>query len=570
LLEPPLNVLRYLVVVSLLLFCNLGVRAQSLASFSETFWQWRGQEQPFSNDDIPRLERPAGFRVDWSPQIITQRLQQLAGFEEQWKSLAPPGQASIHEQVDYRLLGSAIARVRWELAVEQNWKRDPMFYVDQTLGSVYVLLLPPPPFSAARQEQIVARMQQIPATLQSARENLTDMRQPFIQLAIDALDQISQRTQRMETALAPQLTAANARALEQATPAALDALTQYRAWLESKLPDARKDTAIGREKYLFFLRNVALMPYTPEQLLAMSQQEWSRSVAFEAYQQARLAGLPPATLFPSADAQIQAETVDEEKVRAYLTDQKILTVPAWMQHYHNLLLPDYVAPFEDLGVTDDLTGPSRLDQNGTSYIRTPSPDLGFFNLSTAHDPRPILVHEGVPGHYFQLCLGWHNADPIRRHYYDSGANEGIGFYAEEMMLQAGLFDDNPHTRAAIYSFMRLRALRVEVDVKLALGEFTLQQAADYLARTVPMDRGTALGEAAMFSSTPGQAISYQTGKLQIMELLSDARRAQGAKFSLLDFNDFVWNNGNVPIALQRWELLQDASEVPASTPPGQP
>jgi hypothetical protein len=24
----------------------------------------------------------------------------------------------------------------------------------------------------------------------------------------------------------------------------------------------------------------------------------------------------------------------------------------------------------------------------------------------------------------------------------------------------------------------------------------------------------------------------------------------------------VWNNGNVPIALQRWELLQDASEVP--------
>ncbi len=128
----------------------------------------------------------------------------------------------------------------------------------------------------------------------------------------------------------------------------------------------------------------------------------------------------------------------------------------------------------------------------------------FSNLSTAHDPRPILVHEGVPGHYFQLCLGWHNPDPIRRHYYDSGANEGLGFYAEEMMLQAGLFDDNPHTRETIYSFMRLRALRVEVDVKLALGEFTLQQGADYLARTVPMDRATALDEAAMFSSTRGR------------------------------------------------------------------
>lgn len=41
-----------------------------------------------------------------------------------------------------------------------------------------------------------------------------------------------------------------------------------------------------------------------------------------------------------------------------------------------------------------------------------------------------------------------------------------------------------------------------------------------------------------------------------------ARLTQGKDFSMLHFNDFVWNNGNVPIALQRWELLQDASEVP--------
>ena len=106
------------------------------------------------------------------------------------------------------------------------------------------------------------------------------------------------------------------------------------------------------------------------------------------------------------------------------------------------------------------------------------------------------------------------------------------------------------------------ALRVEVDVKLALGEFTLQQGADYLARTVPMDGPTALDEAAFFASTPGQGISYQIGKLQITQLLADARRAQGKDFSMLQFNNFVWNNGNVPIALQRWELLQDASEVP--------
>jgi uncharacterized protein (DUF885 family) len=126
-----------------------------------------------------------------------------------------------------------------------------------------------------------------------------------------------------------------------------------------------------------------------------------------------------------------------------------------------------------------------------------------------------------------------------------------------MMLQAGLFDDSPRTREIIYRFMRLRALRVEVDVKLAIGLFTLEQAAEYLENRVPMDRQTARSEAIMFSTTPGQAISYQIGKIQIMELLAEARRKQKEQFNLRNFHDFVWTNGNVPIVLQRMEYLAE-------------
>ena len=76
-----------------------------------------------------------------------------------------------------------------------------------------------------------------------------------------------------------------------------------------------------------------------------------------------------------------------------------------------------------MGVTDDLTGPGRLNEDGISYIKVPSPDLDYFSLSIARDPRPLIVHEGVPGHYLQLVLSWAHENPIRRHYYDSGANE---------------------------------------------------------------------------------------------------------------------------------------------------
>jgi uncharacterized protein (DUF885 family) len=181
--------------------------------------------------------------------------------------------------------------------------------------------------------------------------------------------------------------------------------------------------------------------------------------------------------------------------------------------------------------------------------------------AAARAPRVQIVHEGA--HYLQAALSAANPRRIRRHYVDSGTPEGLAFYDEEMLLQAGLFDDSPRSRDILYSMMRLRALRVEVDVKLALGQFTLDQAADYLAATVPMDRATARGEAALFASTPGQAISYQTGKLQILRLVADARLRQGQKFRVRDVHDFLFTNGYVPMSLLRWEYLGLRDEVDA-------
>jgi uncharacterized protein (DUF885 family) len=179
----------------------------------------------------------------------------------------------------------------------------------------------------------------------------------------------------------------------------------------------------------------------------------------------------------------------------------------------------------------------------------------------AQDPRADTVHEGVPGHAFQLALGYRHPDEVRRHWYDSGVNEGLGTYSEEMMLQAGLFDDSPRTREMIYRYLRLRALRVEADVQLALGRFSIDAAAAYLQSAAQVDAKTARDEAASFAADPGFAIGYLIGKLQINRLIADAARQQGDKFRLRDVHDFIWRNGNVPLSLQRLELLGDRSEL---------
>jgi uncharacterized protein (DUF885 family) len=459
------------------------------------------------------------------------------------------------------LIGSALARVRWELDINPSWKRDPNFYIAQTLTPIVEALTVPGPYDAALSREILTRIENIPSILQQGVENLDKPPAPFATVAIQALEKIRPRLHQMATALLKSTTLKE-QELNSATDRAADALDRFREKLREMLPSLPNETALGRDAYVFFLKNVALIPYSPEELLAMGRQEWNRAVAFEGFEKNRNKNVPPLKIADNIDDWIKDAAAKELQVRRFLEEGSILTVPNWVQHYTLRPMPKYLRALQGFGETDDFTSPSRLKENCIRYVTEPSGKLGYFWQATAEDPRPITVHEGIPGHYFQLCLSWRHEDPIRRHYYDSGANEGIGFYTEELMLQTGLFDDSPHTREIIYNFMRLRALRVEVDVKLALGEFTLDQAAKYLQEKVPMDENTARQEAIAFSTGPGQAITYQIGKLQILKFLAEARMQQGEKFNLRAFHDFVWKNGNVPIALQEWEFLGDASDVP--------
>jgi uncharacterized protein (DUF885 family) len=539
----------------LLLFAISFTQAKtdSLDQLASAFWTWRAEYRPFTFDDVPRMEHAPGVR-DWSAAAVTKQRAELAEFERRWKALRTDGWP-VGRVVDYRLMGSAIARVRWELDVNPRWQRDPTFYVEQTIDALQEELMPPPPFSDERSREMVARMENIPSILEQAKPNLMAVA-PFAKLTIAMLSDIDARLVRVERGVSPLLTSDDQRSRFQiAIAAASKAFIDYREWLRQNLPNMRQEFALGDKAYGFFLHQVALLPYTPEQLLSMARQDFERVLAMETYEHQRDLRASELKMAATAEEETARMAREDANIRRYMMEHQILTVPPDLPHWTIRQAPDYVAAFDGLGELDDFTGPSRLRQDGTRWIQPPSKDLPYFWKAYAQDPRTTGVHEGVPGHFFQLSLSWRNPDPIRRQYYDSGANEGIGFYAEEMMLDSGLYDDSPRTREIIYNFARLRALRVEVDVKLALRQFTIAQAADYLARTVPMDRRTAEGEAADFATAPGLGIAYEIGKLQIERMLAERRLEQGDKFTLREFHDYVWSNGNVPLSLQRWELL---------------
>ena len=438
---------------------------------------------------------------------------ELAVFEERLAAL--PAGGDIADDVDRRLLGSAMARVRWETDVLQLWRRQPTFYVDQTLGAVFDLLTPRD-IDARRLGDVTRLLDATPGILALGRENLTGTAvAELAALTIADLAGIEESVTNMAGALAdlrPEgWTTDRTTELRAAADAAGRALADYAHWLTDSLPTFVPIEPLGVEKFQWFLTEVALVPHTPAELLEIGRLEAERAAALEVLERNRNGttgprAAPPAT-FDTWQEQAEAEIVAEQSVRDFYTDRGLLSQPDDLRHYHTTLLPAYLEPIAWLGVPDDLTGPDRLDRDGSAYFPPPGPDLAYFYAANAHDPRAGVMHEGV--HYQQLCLSWRHPRPVRRHYYDSTSNEGIAFYNEELMLASGMFDDAPRVREIVYNFMRLRAVRVVVDVQLATGQLDIDAAAAYLETAVPMDRTTARWEAAFFAATPGQAMTYQ-------------------------------------------------------------
>ena len=490
----------------------------------------------------------------------------ISTFNNRWQGInvgsAVAPRVSKEDWVDYQLIGSAISRVTWELDFLKIWQEQPRFYIDQTIGVVFDLLLPLK-ITADHVEQTIFVLDGTQQILEDGIINLKGHAVgPYATVAIDLLADIENQISQLVSVLGSFTDPQRAAILKNSGIKASEAFVKYRNWLKANLSSMKPIVAIGPEKYQWFFENVALVPFANDELRLIGQIEWDRAVTLEYLSLNKHRNIPVPPIPKTDTEQVDNEEKSEVQVREFYERENILSQPKSLKHYLNAPLPNYLAPIKWLGVTDDLTGPSRVDEDGYSYVPKPHEQLPYFYAANARDTRAGIVHEGA--HYQQLAISWRHKRTLRRSYYDSGVNEGIAFYNEEMLLAAGLFDDAVHSQSVMYNFMKLRAMRVIVDVSLATGEIDIPTATLYLERKVPMDHGTAYEEAVSFSSNPGQALTYQIGKTQIIKLFSDAieaKRSNSSGFSMREFHDYLWLNGNVPLSLLRYEYLDDASEI---------
>ncbi len=321
----------------------------------------------------------------------------------------------------------------------------------------------------------------------------------------------------------------------------------------------------GDANYNYLLKNIYLLPLDAKQVEMLGQAELARYRALESLlPDPSLADPNPArsrSVPKDQAAFLKAYESRETEMVDFLKTNQLVTLPSYLGRFEIRQLPEAFKPTSPGGFMN-APGVYDKDDSGFYFIPTYNPtSRNFYIRAAIEDPRPILGHEGIPGHFLQLSIANHLKDEIRRQHSDGVFVEGWALYTEEMLMRTGLYPINSPAQGQILRLSRYRGARIGVDVNLHTGKWTFDQAVNYFMEAGGLDREAATGEAAGAAANPTQKITYMVGKWQIMRLLGKYRDKQGANFRLGQFHDDLIKNGSLPLSLVEWILLDDSSSL---------
>lgn len=162
--------------------------------------------------------------------------------------------------------------------------------------------------------------------------------------------------------------------------------------------------------------------------------------------------------------------------------------------------------------------------------------------------RTLAVHEGIPGHHFQVAIAMEleGMPLIRRFSLFTAYVEGWALYAERVAWEQGLMP-TPADNIGRLTAELFRAVRLVVDTGIHHKRWTREEAIDYMLANTGMAESDVVAEIERYIVMPGQATAYKVGMMKILELRQKAMDSLGDQFDLRDFHDVVLKNGAVPL-----------------------
>lgn len=535
--------------------------ADEYASLVSLTGEWRQFARPAISGCLP----------DYSAAAMAKKAGELKHYQGRLDAIKTDGW-SESQQIDYLLLRAELNGMDFDLRVLRPWARDPGFY-----ASVYPHWSDVPehegpsaepvinlyefkyPLSAADQKRLSCELGAVPALLEQAKANLKDsnardlwvygtraFRDQSKALADFAAGTLTLRT--LDGPVAANLKGAS-KSITAAVRKAREATDAFEQWLESQAAAKTGPSGVGKQNYDWYMKNVHLVPYTWDEQETLLRRELERSRASLALEEFRNRKLPQ--LEPAADAAAFKALSDAKmnKIVDFLIDSGIV---ADKPYYRDAM----------------------QQQKGS---HTPPGQANFFSNTAARNPLGLYSHSY---HWIELARIRHepNPSPIRSltpvfDMYDS-RSEGLATAMEEILLHAGMYDDEPRGREIVWVMLANRAARGLASLYVQSNEISAEQAGEFHARWTPRqwsdpNSNLVALEQLLYLRQPGYGTSYITGKLLVDRLMSDYSaqlEEQGKAFEVAGFFRELNAAGIMPYPLIEAEMVKSPRNIGVPVP----
>jgi uncharacterized protein (DUF885 family) len=540
---------------------SANAAVQALHKMADDYYAWRNENYPVRSSDAG-LHTWDDRLTDYSPAKITERAEHVQSLLEKVRAMKTDNWPK-NDRIDWILFRAQLENVDFGDRILKFERTNPQVYIRECTDAIFSLLKKEYDTPGKRALAATSRLKQMPALLKQGLTNLQSPVKLYAQLAIQSARSIDPLLNKTLMALDVGLAPNEHDDLIKARDAALSASHSYADELEKRLPKMVDFAPMGEANYNYYLKHVLLLPLDATQVEMIGRAELARYRALEALlPDPKLADPDPkraAHIPPDQESFLKAYESREAEMVSFLKEHNLVSLPDHLGPFQIRQLPEAFKPTSPGGFMNP-PGVYDKDSTGFFFIPTYNPESKNFYIRAAiEDPRPILGHEGIPGHFLQLSIANHLSDEIRRQHDDSVFIEGWALYGEEMLMRTGLYPNNSPAQGQILRLSRYRAARIGVDVNLHTGRWTFEQAVKYFMDAGGLDREAAEGEAAGAASSPTQKISYITGKWQIMNLLGRYKDRQGENFRLGQFHDDLIKNGSLPLSVIEWILLDDST-----------
>ena len=334
------------------------------------------------------------------------------------------------------------------------------------------------------------------------------------------------------------------------------ALKRLRDFLADEyLPQARESVGLsqmkgGPELYASMIESTTTLPLTADYLHDLGLSEVARITAEMEKAKAEIGfegSLSEFFDWVRTDPRFKRESREALTERYYEIGRE---VDALVPQFFSTLpkAPLEIRPYEEFR--------EKFEAGGSYEPGAPDgsrPGVFYFNAydlpsRTTPGEVTLYLHEGAPGHHFQISLAQENEalPDFMRFEFPTAYVEGWGLYAETLGYDMWLYE-YPVARFGTLDDEMLRAMRLVVDTGIHAKGWSRDQAIEYMMANSSMGQTDATAEVERYIAIPSQALAYKVGALKIQELRRKAETALGEGFDVREFHEQVLNTGALPL-----------------------